>query len=197
MSTVTSTVTSTVVLHMSMSLDGFVAGPRVSAEHPMGEGGMRLHRWLFAERPDPRDQEVAAAVSASAGAVVLGRRTFEVGLPHWGDTPYPVPAFVLTRLARDPLPMTSGTFTFVTTGAESCVEAARAAAGGKDVVVMGAETGRRLLAAGLVDEVQLNLVPVVLGGGARLLADLEPMELERVGVVASDTVTHLRFRVVR
>lgn len=186
-----------VVLHKSMSLDGFVAGPRVGAEHPMGEGGMRLHDWLFADPADPRDKEVAAETSASVGAVVVGRRTFEVGLPHWEDTPYPVPSFVLTHQARGELVMRSATFTFVTAGPESCVAAARAAAGGKDVIVMGAQTGRVLLATGLVDEVQINLVPVVLGSGTRLLENLGRIELERTRVIASSAVTHLRFRVAR
>ncbi|TMR94769.1 dihydrofolate reductase family protein [Nonomuraea basaltis] len=188
---------SIVVLHKSMSLDGFVAGPNVGAEHPMGEGGMRLHDWLLTDRPDTRDKEVAAAVSASVGAVVVGRRTFDVGVPIWEDTPYPVPTFVLTHRAREELVMPSATFTFVTDGVESCLKSARLAAGNGDVVLMGAETGRRFLAAGLVDEIQINLVPVVLGNGLRLLENLHHIELERIGLVASETVTHLRFRVLK
>ncbi|MGP3965680.1 dihydrofolate reductase family protein [Nonomuraea sp. 3N208] len=185
----------TVVLYKSMSLDGFVAGPHVRAEHPMGEGGERLHEWMFTERPDPRDKEFVAAIMASVGAVVVGRRTFDVGLPHWQDTPYPVPTLVLTHQARDELAMKSATFTFVTDGIASSLESAQDAAGGKDVIVMGAQTGRQFLSAGLVDELQISLVPVVLGGGTRLLEDLGPIELERTQVIASDAVTHLRFRV--
>ncbi|MEU4510117.1 dihydrofolate reductase family protein [Nonomuraea wenchangensis] len=186
-----------VVLYKSMSLDGFVAGPDVGAEHPMGKGGTRLHDWMFTGRPDPRDKEVLAAMTASAGAVVVGRRTFDVGLPHWQDTPYPAPTFVLTHRARDELVMKSATFTFVTAGVEAALKAARNAAGDKDVIVMGAGTGRQFLRAGLLDELLINLVPVVLGAGIRLLDDLAHIELIRTRVIASDAVTHLRFRVVK
>ncbi|GAA2096105.1 dihydrofolate reductase family protein [Actinomadura alba] len=186
----------TVVLYMSMSLDGFVAGPDISVEQPMGKGGMRLHEWMFTDRPDPRDKEVIAATYASVGAVVVGRRTFDVGLPHWQDTPYPAPTFVLTHRARGELVMKSGTFTFVTEGIESSLKSAQAVAGDKDVVLMGAQTGRQFLDAGLLDELQINLVPVLLGGGTSLLEGLSPIELERTQVIASDAVTHLRFRVV-
>ncbi|MDP4505063.1 dihydrofolate reductase family protein [Nonomuraea turcica] len=186
-----------VVLYKSMSLDGFVAGPHVGAEHPMGEGGMRLHEWMFTERPDPRDTEIIAAITASVGAVVVGRRTFDVGLPHWQDTPFPVPTFVLTHQARDELAMKSATFTFITDGIASSIESAQDAAGDKEVIVMGAQTGRQFLRAGLVNELQITLVPVMLGGGTRLLEDLSPIELERTRVIASDAVTHLRFRVAR
>ncbi|MFF0773091.1 dihydrofolate reductase family protein [Nonomuraea wenchangensis] len=186
-----------VVLHKSMSLDGFVAGPDVGAEHPMGRGGTRLHEWMFTDRPDPRDKEVLAATTASAGAVVVGRRTFDVGLPHWQDTPYPAPTFVLTHRTRDRLVMSSATFTFVADGIEAALRAAQNVAGDKDVIVMGARTGRQFLRAGLLDELLINLVPVVLGSGIRLLDDLAHIELTRTQVIASDTVTHLRFRVVK
>ncbi|GGP11276.1 dihydrofolate reductase family protein [Nonomuraea glycinis] len=187
----------TVVLYKSMSLDGFVAGPDIGAEHPMGKGGMRLHEWMFTDRPDPRDKDVIAAMSASAGAVVVGKRTFDVGLPHWQDTPYPVPTFVLTHQARAELVMKSATFTFVTDGIGAALKAAQDAAGDKNVIVMGAQTGRQFLQAGLLDELLINLVPVVLGAGSRLLEDLGHIELTRTQVIASDAVTHLRFRVVR
>ncbi len=187
----------TVVLYKSMSLDGYVAGPQVGMEHPMGEGGTRLHEWMFADQPDPLDREVIAAMYASMGAVVVGRRTFEVGLPHWQDTPYPVPTFVLTHQAREELAMKSGTFTFVTDGIAAGLAAARKAAGDKDVILMGAQTGRQYLAAGLLDEIQINLVPVLLGHGTRLLDEVGPIELERTQVIATTRATHLRFRVVK
>jgi dihydrofolate reductase len=163
----------------------------------MGEGGERLHEWMFTDCPDPRDKEVVAAIFASAGAVVVGRRTFDVGLPHWNDTPYPVPTFVLTHQPRAELAMKSATFTFVTEGIADGLKSAPAAAGDKDVIVMGAQTGRQFLRAGLLDELYINLVPVLLGSGTRLLEDLGPMELERVQVIASDAVTHLRYRVAK
>ncbi|NUR30250.1 MAG: dihydrofolate reductase [Catenulispora sp.] len=187
----------TVVLYKSMSLDGFVAGPDIGAEHPMGKGGMRLHEWMFTDRPDPRDEEVIAARFATVGAVVVGRRTFDVGLPRWQDTPYPAPTIVLTHQARDELVMRSATFTFVADGIETAIKAAQDAAGDKDVIVMGAQTGRQFLRAGLLDEVEIDLVPVVLGGGTRLLDDLGHTELERTRVIDSYAVTHLRFRVVK
>lgn len=185
-----------VVLYKSMSLDGFVAGPDIGAEHPMGKGGMRLHEWMFADRPDPRDKEVLDLMSASVGAVVVGRRTFDVGLPHWQDTPYPAPTVVLTHESRDELVMRSGTFTFVA-GVEAAMKTAQDAAGDQDVIVMGAHTGRQFLRGGLLNEVLINLVPVVLGSGTRLLDGLGHIELTRVQLVASDAVTHLRFRVVK
>jgi dihydrofolate reductase len=160
---------------------------------PLGEGGERLHRWLFAEGSDGD-----AEFSATVGAVVLGRRTFDVGLRFWQDTPYPVPCFVLAHEARGPLAMKSASFTFVTDGAKSAIGQARAAAGDKDVLVMaGAESARHVLRAGLVDEIRLQLVPVLLGSGARLLDGLPSTELERVGLSEADDVVHLRFRVLR
>ena len=104
---------------------------------------------------------------------------------------------MLTHRTRDELVMKSATFTFVTAGVEAALKAARNAAGDKDVIVMGAGTGRQFLRAGLLDELLINLVPVVLGSGIRLLEDLAPIELTRTQVIASDAVTHLRFRVVK
>ena len=188
-----------VVLHMSISLDGFVAGPGVTAEHAMGKGGERLHEWLFADPLDPRDAGVADAMRADVGAVVLGNRTFTVGLPHWGGTPYPVPCFVLTHTARGPLQGGEHAFTFVTDGVESALRQAQAAAGDGDITLMGAEVAQQFLRVGLLDEIQLNVVPVLLGDGLRLFEGLGagPVELGRLSVIESPAVTHLRFRVVR
>jgi dihydrofolate reductase len=189
---------SRVSVDMSMSLDGFVAGPNTSAAHPLGEGGELLHRWLFAEPQDPRDRQVALDQRAAVAAVVLGRRTFDVGVPIWADVPYPVPCFVLTHRPKDELVMASGSFTFVTTGNDDAVRAASAAAGNGTVQVMGAETVQQVVAAGLLDEVQVNLVPVLLGRGVRMFDRLaaDHVELERTRVIEGGSVTHLRFRVV-
>jgi dihydrofolate reductase len=185
-------------------LDGFVAGPEVSVAEPLGLGGSRLHDWLFPERAKPGesapsavDAEVARELHASVGAVVLGKRTFDVGLSHWGDTPFPAPSFVVSHQPRASLAMTSGTFTFVTEGVGRAVEQAREAAGHKAVVVMGADTARQALKAGLVDELQLQLVPIFLGGGTRLFDDLGAnlISLTRTRLLESPLVTHLRFRV--
>ena len=189
-----------VVLSASMSLDGFMAGPDVGLERPMGAGGERLHEWLFDESDQGRlDAKVARETSAPIGAVVVGRRTFDVGLGPWGDVPYPVPCFVLTHESRDDLTMASGTFTFVDGSLPSALEHAQAAAGERDVLLMGASVGQQFLDVGLVDEIAVQLVPVLLGAGTRLFDHLGPehIELERMVAIESPHVTHLRFRVVR
>jgi dihydrofolate reductase len=137
---------------------------------------------------------------ATTGAVVLGKRTFDLGLEPWGGTPFPVPCFVLSPEARDDLVTASGTFAFVTDGIESAVRRARAAAGDKDVLVMGGPTAaQQAVRAGLVDEISIHLVPVLLGAGSRLFEHLAPeaIELERIALVDSPQATHLGFRVVK
>lgn len=189
---------SKVSVDMSISLDGFVAGPNTSAENPLGEGGERLHDWLFADPPDPRDTAVGKEQRDAVGAVVLGRRTFDVGVDIWQDVPYPVPCFVLTHRPHAVLAMTSGTFTFVTGGVIEAVQAAKAVAGHRTVQVMGGETVQQVVAAGLVDELQLNLVPLLMGRGVRMFdhLPLDHIELVRTRTIESDRVTHLRFSVV-
>jgi dihydrofolate reductase len=186
-----------VVLAFSMSLDGYVAGPDISAGDAMGRGGERLHEWMFAADMDEADREVVREMRESVGAVILGRRTFDLGLQHWGDTPYPVPSFVLTHETRPPLPMKSASFTFVTEGVESAVRQAKAAAGGKDVVVMGAGAAQSVLNAGLADALNLQLVPVLLGGGTRLFDNLgaDQIELRRTRLIGTPAVTHLGFEI--
>jgi dihydrofolate reductase len=209
-------------LAISMSLDGFVAGPNQTLEEPLGEGGEQLHEWAIAvaswreshgleggERNV--DDDVLREHTDSIGATIMGRRMFSGGEGPWEEDPNPDawwgdeppfhhPVFVLTHHAREPLEKEGGTtFTFVTDGAESALELARDAAGGKDVAVGGgAEAAQQYLKAGLLDEVQLHVVPVLLGGGVRLFEDLAgaPGRLERVRVVESPTgVTHLKYRV--
>lgn len=188
-----------VVVEISMSLDGFVAGPNTGAAHPLGENGELLHRWLFA---DPRlavDDRVAAEMSGSVGAVVIGRLTYDVGVGIWRDVPFPVPTVVLTHRPHRDRQMPGGTFTFVTGGISAAVTAARAASGPGNVLVMSGTAARQALAARLVDEVQVTLVPVLLGSGVRLFDQLGgyPVELEQTRVLVSDAVTHLRYRVPR
>jgi dihydrofolate reductase len=208
-----------VTCHISISLDGFVAGPNQSIDNPIGEGGMRLHQWVFAtdswrgqhgldggERT--ADAEVVEEVVQGVGAYIMGRKMFGGGDGPWDETwtgwwgedpPYHTPVFVLTHHAREPLEMQGGTtFTFVTDGIESALEQARAAAGDKDVAIAGgASAVRQYLAAGLLDELYLHVVPVVLGSGERLLEDVGDPTLEPVKVVASPAVTHVKYRVVR
>jgi dihydrofolate reductase len=212
---------SRLMLDLSMSLDGFVAGPNQTREQPLGERGDRLHEWAFAatswrERHGQSggtknvDSDVIEEALAATGAVVMGRRMFSGGSGRWeddpvangwwgDDPPFKVPVFVLTHHAREPVQKEGGTsFTFVTDGIEAAVAQARAAAGEKDVAVAGGATvAQQCLAAGLLDEIQIHLAPVLLGGGARLFDELgpEPAELELTRVIDSPGVTHLRYRV--
>jgi dihydrofolate reductase len=210
---------SKVTCQISISLDGFAAGPEQSVEDPLGKGGTRLHEWVLRTEAWRRqhgleggernaDSEVADALTRGVGAYVMGRRMFgggegpwdEAWTGWWGDEPpFHAPVFVLTHHAREPLAMQGGTtFTFVTGGIEPALEQARAAAGGQDVAIAGgASAVRQYLAAGLLDELHLHIVPIVLGAGERLLEDVGDPTLEPVGVVASPAVTHVRYRVVR
>ncbi|HEY7077518.1 MAG TPA: dihydrofolate reductase family protein [Solirubrobacteraceae bacterium] len=207
---------SLVTCQISVSLDGYVAGPDQSLENPIGRGGMRLHEWAFAtdawreqhgEEGGERsvDSEVAAEVMQGIGAFVMGRKMFgDVRDPSWRgwwdeDPPFHAPVYVLTHHEREPLEMQGGTtFHFVTSGIEAALEQARAAAGEQNVSIAGgASTVNQYLAAGLLDELYLHVVPVVLGGGERLFEDVGDPTLEPVKVVASPAVTHVRYRVVR
>jgi dihydrofolate reductase len=206
-------------LKISMSLDGFVAGPEQSVENPLGLGGMRLHEWVFGLAAWRSEHgldggvvnESTAIVEeslANIGATIIGRNMFG-GHPGpwdakspwtgwWGDDPpFHHPVFVLTHHAREPLELEGGTtFTFVTGGIEAALEQARRVARGKDVTLAGgANAAQQYLAAGLVDEMEINLVPTLLGAGERLFDgvgdDLHGLTLVRT--VATPTVTHLKF----
>jgi dihydrofolate reductase len=201
-----------VTTNMSMSLDGFIAGPNDSVENPLGEGGERLHEWVYdlaswRERhgfeggKTDTDAEVLDESFRNTGAVVVGRRMFDVA-NGWGDNPpFHVPVFVITHVAREKLVKEGGTtFTFVTDGIESALDQARAATGDKDVSVAGgANIVQQFIRAGLLDEIQIHLAPILLGGGVRLFGHLgpEPIELERTRVIESPGVTHIKFRVVK
>jgi dihydrofolate reductase len=187
-----------VVLYFSMSLDGFVAGPNIDRENPMGVGGESLHDWMFG-RKQPADQPFIDEQHGDWGAVVIGRRTFDLGYEHWGDTPYPAPSFVVTHRPREPEKAKSATFTFVTDGIESALAQAKAVAGGKDVVVMGGETARQLLALGLVDRIELQLTPILLHDGAKLFDGLERANLLFTprGAPVTTSTTHLSYNVRR
>ncbi|MEA2142139.1 MAG: hypothetical protein QOI64_569 [Solirubrobacteraceae bacterium] len=210
---------SSVTCQISISLDGYVAGPNQSMENPIGEGGMRLHEWAFATaswrkhhggRGGERnaDADVIEEGTQGIGAYIMGRRMFGGGDGPWDeswtgwwgdDPPYHAPVFVLSHHPREPLTMQGGTtFTFVTDGIESALEQARAAAGDGDVSIAGgASAVRQYLAAGRLDELYLHIVPITLGAGERLLDDVGALSLEPVKVVASPTVTHVKYRVVR
>jgi len=208
-------------LDISMSLDGFVAGPDRTVEAPLGEGGMQLHEWVFGlatwmeshgvegEGATGPDDDLIKEQIAQPGAVLMGRRMFSGGEGAWeddpmangwwGDTPpFHMSVFVLTHNAREPLVLGDTTFFFATDGVESALEQARAAAGEKDVAVAGgANVVQQCLRAGLLDELQVHIAPVLLGRGVRLFADGEQGKLEIMRVVRSPTVTHIKYRVVR
>src|SRR5687768_11468787 len=207
--------------HISISLDGYVAGPNQTEEEPLGEGGERLHDWLvelkvwrehagMAGGGENVSTSVFAEEIANVGAEIMGRGKF--GPPRrgpWGETPWEgwwgddppfhKPVFVLTHHEREPLTLSDTTFTFVTDGIESAMEQAREAAGDKDVFIGGgADVINQYLAAGLVDEIELHVVPMLLGGGARLFEGVGPdVKLELLRVVEAPGVTHLTYRVVK
>jgi dihydrofolate reductase len=207
---------------ISMSLDGFIAGPNASREEPLGEGGGRLHEWVYGLRSwrEPHGLEGGTTVTGvdvideafnSLGAAIMGKRMFCGEDGPWGDEPFEgwwgddppfhMPVFVLTNYERPPLVKSGGTtFTFVTDGIESALEQARAVAGDKDVGVSGgANVAQQYLRAGHLDELQVSVVPLLLGAGTRLFDDpgLGLRELEPIRVVDTPTVTHVKYRVVK
>lgn len=203
---------------LSISLDGYVAGPEQSRQDPLGRGGLRLHEWVFgldtwraqhglSGGDRGVDADVVEEMTRDIGAYVMGRRMFGGGDGPWDETwqgwwgddpPFRTPVFVLSHHPRAPLVMRGGTeFRFVTEGIGSALRQAREAAGDRRVSIAGgASTVRQYLAAGLVDTLQLHLVPIVLGGGELLFDGVAP-RLEQVSVVAGPTVTHLTYRVLR
>jgi dihydrofolate reductase len=209
---------SKVFCDLSMSLDGYVAGPNQTLEEPLGRGGEQLHDWAFRLQAfraqhgmdggeTGPDNDVVREWIESAGAHVMGRRMFSGGAGPWqddpnadgwwgDDPPFHTPVFVLTHHAREPVEKEGGTtYTFVTDGFEAAVGQARGAAGEKDVQIDGgASVVQQALTAGLLDELNVHVVPVLLGdGGVRLLDNLGPLELELTRVVESPHITHLRY----
>jgi dihydrofolate reductase len=207
-------------LSITMSVDGYVAGPDQSEEHPLGVGGMELHEWFFPLREfrEIHGQEGGEVNASSAvvrkrwantGATIMGRNMFgpvrgpwpdESWRGWWGeDPPYHHPVFVITHHAREPLQMEGGTtFHFVTEGIDSALAQARQAAAGQDIwLAGGASVVNQYLAAGLVDEIDLSIAPVILGGGARLFEGLwrGALKLDQVEAVDAPGVTHIEYRV--
>lgn len=208
-----------VTCHQSISVDGFTAGPNQTLENPIGEGGMRLHEWMFETAawrrmqslppiPETADSAVVDQIASdpNVGAYVMGRNMFDHGRGEWDETwkgwwgdnpPYHAPVFVLTHHRRDPLPMDGGTtFSFVIDGIESALSKARDAAGDKNVQIAGgAKTIQQALRAGEVDELNLHIAPIVLGAGERLLQDVGDLKMTPVAVIASPHVTHIKYRI--
>lgn len=201
-----------VVLELSMSLDGFVAGPNDSPQQPLGEGGAALFAWYSSgdtPLPLPGTDMVFQVSRTSAdllgpewarnGAMVVGRRTFDIANGWAGQPPVAGPCFVVTHTIPQDWANDGSPFTFVTEGVEAAIQQARHAAGEKTISLSSASIVQQALRAGLVDEIQIDLVPVLLGGGVRLFDHLggEPVPLERTRAVAAPGVTHLWFRVVK
>jgi dihydrofolate reductase len=204
---------------ISMSLDGFVAGPEPSLEDPLGRGGERLHEWAYGLESFKRlhgeeggetgvDSDVLDEAFEYTGATIMGRKMFSGGSGPWeddpnangwwsGEPPFRVPVFVLTHHPRETVVMRGGTsFIFVTDGFESALEQARAAAEDQNISVAGgAEAIQQALAAGCLDEIQVHVVPLLLGGGTPLFGGGELKKFERTRVIDSPTVTHIRYRV--
>ncbi|WP_226486560.1 dihydrofolate reductase family protein [Streptomyces parvulus] len=202
-----------VTADLAITLDGYVAGPNVSRDNPGGDGAERIFDWIhtlasWRERQgmtggdENRDSELVREWFDATGAVVMGRTMYDLGEEFWGDNPpFRTPVFVLTHRPRPTLVKEGGTtFHFVTEGIHSALERAGAAAGDRNVDIGGgADTVRQYLAAGLVDELQLHVVPVLLGGGLRLfegLGDAGRRDLEQVGAVETPLATHLKYRFV-
>jgi dihydrofolate reductase len=205
---------------ISVSLDGFVAGPNPSLDNPLGEGGLQLHEWAFALKAwrEAHGQEggevnvstnVVAERQANVGAGIMGRNMFGGGPGPWSeepwtgwwgaDPPFHTPVFVLTNYPREPLKLNDTTFVFVTDGIDAAVEQATAAAGDRDILVHGgAVTIQQCIAAGHLDELEVHVAPVLLGGGARLLDNIgSDARLEQTRVVEAPGVTHLKYRITK
>jgi dihydrofolate reductase len=183
-----------VVWDVTMSLDGFTSGPNVRAEEPMGDCGENLHTWMAGTDPDGVDAAMLDRLNTGIGAVIIGRRTFDLGLKNWGGTPWPnTPSFVITHRPRENLKGdNAGEFAFGTL--EDSVRRAREAADDKKVMVLGADVARQLMRAGQLDQLWLHVCPMLLGGGTPMFAGehetLIPIEKPRVG-----NATHYCFRV--
>jgi dihydrofolate reductase len=207
-----------VIAPLGMSLDGFIAAANDGADNP--EDGMRLFNWYFDGDTPIRQYQVAAsrrsdfrpfALSAcsaavfqglvdSTGAVVTGRRTYDLVNGWDGNGPIPrLPLFIVTHNVPDEIPKGESSYTFVTDGVESAIEQAKAAAGDRYVSLLGASVPQQCLRAGLLDEIQIHLMPTLLGNGTRLFEHIgnERIELDPIGVVECPGVTHMRFRVAR
>ncbi len=202
-----------VKVDITMSLDGYIAGPNDGPEQGLGEGGERLHEWIYGleswraahqlEGGDRnRDSDILAEAFANTGAVLMGRNMFDFAEEAWGaNPPFRVPVFVVTHRPRPPLVKEGGTtFFFVTDGLDSAVAQARAAAGERDISAAGgASLIQQLLTTGVLNEIQIHIAPFLLGAGRRLFDHMEasPVELEIDRVVESPAATHLRYRVVK
>ncbi len=184
---------SSVVLAMTISLDGYATGPDISVEDAMGVGGEAIHEWIFGD--DPIDTRVAKSLSAGIGACIVGRRMHDLGVPHWEDVPYPLPTVVLTHEDLPDRQMKSDSFTYVS-GIPAAIECAKELAGDQDVLVMGGSNiAQQFINAGLIDEIRLSIAHILLGDGVRLFDDLDVAPgLATISSETSSLATHLVLR---
>jgi dihydrofolate reductase len=200
-----------VIFNITVSLDGFVAGPNDGPENGLGDGGEPLFNWYFsgdteipisegqmALKVSAQSAELLKGAMANYGAGVWGRRTFDIA-HAWGGHPPGKPAFIVTHNVPQEWVKEGSPFTFVTDGVESAIRQAKEVAGDRDVVICTASILQQALKAGLVDEIYLDVAPLLLGGGVRLFDKLgsEPIELERIYAIEAPGVTHLGFRVIK
>ena len=188
------------LLEMSMSLDGYVTGPDVGPDEPMGRGGERLHDWMFSGRSEAESERFQVEKFRDIGAVIVGRRMADLGIRFLGEEPtFHCPVFVVTNRPAETIVKAGGTsYTFVTGGIDEALGRARDAAGPADIIVGGgAEIARQYLRAGALDEIRLHLVPLILGAGTRLFDDGPPpnVSLRPIEVTGTPLVTHLTYAV--
>lgn len=193
----------TVILDISMSLDGFIAGPKDDDKPDRELTALeRLHDWMFAGKSSTETDAYQVEKFKPMGAGIVGRRMLDLGIGPWGENPtFHMPIFVLSHETRKPINRQGGTtYYFVTEGIQSALKQAEEAADGKDIILLGgANSAQQYLKAGLLDEIHLHLVPVLLGEGIRLFENVgtEHIELEKISVIEDPGVTHFRFRVVK
>ena len=186
---------SRIILDVSMSLDGYAAGPNVRPAEPMGDRGELLHAWMGAEGPGSEiDAQMQDELNTTIGATIIGRRTFDLGQKPWGGTPWPNTRGVVVthEPRRDLTAANGGTFSF-TDSLTDAARRARDAAGAKDVIILGPSVSQQLINAGLVDEIWLHIPPMLLGGGTPLFAGVD-VELVPMGQPIAGTITHLKLR---
>lgn len=193
---------SKVILNISMSLDGFIAGPNIRTEEPMGDDGEKLHDWMFSGGKGSELEAVVADFFKNTGAYIMGKRTLDLGIGPWGDNPpFHAPCFVLSGKSHNTITKQGGTsYIFVTDGIESALKQAQEAAGNQDIVVMGgANAAQQYLNAGLLDEIHLHLPHILLGSGTRLFDKLTitAANLEKIAVAETPGATHLKFRIIK
>lgn len=189
-----------VIVNLTMSLDGYIAGPNVRPDEPMGDGGEQLHDWMFSGKTDEQAENAGVELFAGTGAFIIGKWTFDLGVDNWGEDPaFHAPCFVLYDEPRETITKQGGTsYTFVTDGIESALKQAQAAAGDQDVTIMGgANAIQQYINAGLVDELDIHIADMLLGSGTRLFDNLtiKPTHLEKITADSTSGVTHLKYRI--